>query len=265
MLEWLSGVAKRAGLSLGVKFSNTLVVQNTRGRLAGEHVYLSGAPLRVIATTLADQFVQATQARFPVSFSAGIDADNFADAVANGFTPVTTCTDLLQPTGYRRLPRYLKALEADMERVGATNIAEYVRARAGVMPTVPVPSAAAMNLHTYAESIAAEPRYHARGRPSRKPARAPLPLFDCDSVQQLPARLPQRLLPLARDAADRAGERRLFARAAVGRGRRHVQRVRQLRHALPAGGRPVPREAALDPPSGSRSRRRARHRRSWPR
>ena len=180
MLEWLSGVAKRAGLSLGVKFSNTLVVKNTRGRLAGDNVYMSGAPLHVIATTLADKFVQATQARFPVSFSAGIDADNFADAVANGFTPVTTCTDLLQPTGYRRLPRYLKALEADMERVGANNIAEYVRARAGVMPTVPVTSAAAMNLHTYAESIAAEPRYHAQPA-APKPARMPLPLFDCDS------------------------------------------------------------------------------------
>jgi len=173
MLEWLSGVAKRAGLSLGVKFSNTLVVKNTRGRLAGDNVYMSGAPLHVIATTLADKFVQATQARFPVSFSAGIDADNFADAVANGFTPVTTCTDLLQPTGYRRLPRYLKALEADMERVGANNIAEYVRARAGVMPTVPVTSAAAMNrTPTRSPSPPSRAITPSRPRPSRRECRS---------------------------------------------------------------------------------------------
>ena len=180
MLDWLAGLAARNGLSLGVKFSNTLVVKNTRGKLEGEHVYLSGPPLHVIATTLADRFVKATGARYPISFSAGITAENFPDAVAHGFSPVTTCTDLLKPTGYRRLPRYLKALESDMERVGAATLAEYVRARAGVMPSVPVSEASAANLSTYASKVASDPAYHAPA-PSEPPTREPLPLFDCES------------------------------------------------------------------------------------
>ena len=181
MLDRLAASAARAGRSLGAKFSNTLVVRNTRGRLAGEQVYLSGAPLHVIATTLASRFAEATEGRFPLSFSAGLDADNFADAVACGFAPATTCTDLLRPTGYRRLPRYLKALETDMERVGASDIAGYVRARAGVAPGVTVADAARSNLRAYAARVAGDPRYAAAAWmivPAHRPA---LTALDCES------------------------------------------------------------------------------------
>ena len=50
----------------------------------------------------------------PISFSAGVDNQNFPDCVALGFTPVTTCTDLLRPGGYGRLPKYLERLEERM-------------------------------------------------------------------------------------------------------------------------------------------------------
>jgi putative selenate reductase len=43
------------------------------------------------------------------------------------FVPVTTCTDLLRPGGYARLSRYLANLGAEMQRVGASNIAEFVQ------------------------------------------------------------------------------------------------------------------------------------------
>jgi putative selenate reductase len=181
LLDRLAAAAQRAGRSLGVKFSNTLVVRNTRGTLAGANVYLSGPPLHVLATTLASRFAEATGGRYPLSFSAGIDADNVADAVAAGFAPVTTCTDLLRPTGYRRLPRYLKAIEADMERLGARDLAGYIRARAGAGAATPVAAAARANLATLAAHAAVDPRYAAGAQPAVPPARAPLPALDCDS------------------------------------------------------------------------------------
>lgn len=130
LLDRLAGAARRRGLTLCVKLTNTLVVCNTRGRLAGERVYLSGAPLHPLAILLAERIAASNVGTLPRSFSAGVNAENFADTVACGFAPVTTCTDLLQPTGYRRLPRYLKALEAEMERTGTRNVKDYAVARA---------------------------------------------------------------------------------------------------------------------------------------
>jgi putative selenate reductase len=176
MLERLRGVAARAGRTLGVKLTNTLVVKNTRGKLAGEHAYLSGPPLHAIAVTLAGKLAEATAGAIPLSFSAGADAENFADLVACGFAPVTTCTDLLQPTGYRRLPRYLKALETEMERLAVRDVASYVSARAGADA-----APALANLRAYAARVADEPRYAAAAQPAPAGARAPLPVLDCES------------------------------------------------------------------------------------
>jgi putative selenate reductase len=110
-------------------------------------------------------------------------------------SPVTACTDLLRPTGYRRLPRYLKALEADLERYGARTVDQYIVARAGTAkpgapaaapPGAPeagsVRAAALANLSAYAARLPLDPRYHAaqnRAEPRRLPSR--LALFDCDS------------------------------------------------------------------------------------
>ena len=56
---------------------------------------------------------------FSVSFSAGIDKQNFPSAVACGMVPVTTCSDLLKPGGYGRLPAYMDALAAAMKAIEA--------------------------------------------------------------------------------------------------------------------------------------------------
>lgn len=187
MLERLERSAARRGLALGVKLTNTLIVRNDRGVLPGDVVYLSGPPLHPIAIALARRLSEATGGRLPMSFSAGIDADNVADAVACGFTPVTACTDLLKPTGYRRLPRYLKALEAAMEGAGASSVAELVLARAGAdgaSATDPgaVRAAARANLEAYAARVADDPRYHAsRNREAPRREDTPLALFDCAS------------------------------------------------------------------------------------
>jgi putative selenate reductase len=123
----LSEVARSRGRTFQVKFSNTLVVRNHRSFFpAAEQVmYLSGGPLHVITMALVDKYRRA-RPEVPISFSAGVDAQNYADCVALGFTPVTTCTDLLRPGGYGRLPRYDALLAERMRAVGAPRIGDFV-------------------------------------------------------------------------------------------------------------------------------------------
>ncbi|PYQ46304.1 MAG: glutamate synthase, partial [Acidobacteria bacterium] len=123
----LSEVARSRGRTFQVKFSNTLVVRNHRAFFpASEAVmYLSGGPLHVITLALVDKYRRA-RPEVAISFSAGVDAQNFPDCVALGFTPITTCTDLLRPGGYGRLPRYMALLEERMRALGATRLGDYV-------------------------------------------------------------------------------------------------------------------------------------------
>lgn len=167
MFERLRGTAARHGLTVGAKLTNTLMVRGPGGRLDAPVVYLSGAPLHVLAITLAERFARATRGHVPMAFSAGIDADNFHEAVACGLSPVTTCTDLLHPTGYRRMPRYLRRLEDEMVARGVRDIAGYV---------------ATGDLSARAAQVPGEPRYHAE-RNRTPPVRIDraLALLDCDS------------------------------------------------------------------------------------
>jgi putative selenate reductase len=111
----------------------------------------------------------------PLSFSAGVDNRNFADCVALGLAPVTVCTDLLKPGGYRRLPKYLENLEERMRALGVRTIGEYVEA-------------AALDPAAVVARVTAEPRYRAGSlRPPRKIGRH-LALFDCINCDKcLPA------------------------------------------------------------------------------
>lgn len=127
MTDRLSERARSLERSFQVKFSNTLVVRNHRDFFPrGEAVmYLSGAPLHVITLNLVEQYRRA-RPEVPISFSAGVDNQNFADCVSLGFTPVTTCTDLLRPGGYGRLPKYLDNLEQRMRELGVRTVEDYV-------------------------------------------------------------------------------------------------------------------------------------------
>ena len=126
IVQRLEPQARERGLNIGVKFSNTLEVRNTLGRLPDDVMYLSGQPLHVIAVSLVEAWRQAMGTRYPISFAAGIDRRNFPNAVALGLAPVTVSTDLLRPKGYGRQEGYLKELEAAMHKVGATNIPDYI-------------------------------------------------------------------------------------------------------------------------------------------
>src|SRR6185295_15412082 len=123
----LSELAASLGRTFQVKLSNTLVVRNHRSFFpASEQVmYLSGEPLHVLTLNLVEQYRRARPA-VPISFSAGVDGRNFADCAALGFTPITTCTDLLRPGGYARLPKYLENLEERMRGLGVRTLGDYV-------------------------------------------------------------------------------------------------------------------------------------------
>ncbi len=124
----LGETAKETGLGFGAKFSNTLIVRNTRGFLApGENeVYLSGEPLHILAIQLVREFRRTFGDTFPISFAAGVDRQNFPDAVALGLVPITVCTDLLRKGGYGRLTTYYSELGRRMRAVGATTIDDFV-------------------------------------------------------------------------------------------------------------------------------------------
>jgi putative selenate reductase len=122
----LDRVARSRGKRLAVKFSNTLVVKNYRTFFTDEVMYMSGAPLHVITLNLVRKFREHVGDAIPISFSAGIDANNVASAVAMNFVPVTSCTDLLRPGGYGRLYRYMDRLEAAMKALGVCTIGDFV-------------------------------------------------------------------------------------------------------------------------------------------
>jgi putative selenate reductase len=199
-----------------VKFSNTLVVRNhkTFFDAAEKEMYLSGPPLHPIAIALVARFREQFGDRFPISFSAGIDEGNFAETVGIGLQPVTMCTNLLKPGGYRHGSRYVMALTRKMFEVGATDLETYIvkafdqgeaalatlglsaeregacraalsaggdlRAAAGDAFAAWVSAARLLNTRAYAAEVAAGSRYaHAEHATPPKKIGSNLVLFDC--------------------------------------------------------------------------------------
>ncbi|MCM2255871.1 MAG: glutamate synthase [Vicinamibacteria bacterium] len=210
--------ATELGRGFGVKFSNTLIVENHRDFFPAteKEMYVSGPPLFVLAMNLVQRFRAEFGARFPISYSAGIDRGNFADAVALGLVPVTVCSDLLKPRGYARAAGYLQSLRERMRAVGASHVGDFVirafglgeaalgrvtglddAARARGLATLATggdlraavgeavhaawrDQAALLNTDHYVPKATRDPRYGqpANARPPKKLG-SPLQLFDC--------------------------------------------------------------------------------------
>ncbi|MBK7878620.1 MAG: glutamate synthase [Planctomycetes bacterium] len=189
MVTRLESTTRACGRGFGVKFSNTLVVENPGDFLPKTEklAYLSGAPLHVLATTLVRRFRDVFEDRVPISFSAGIDRKNFPDAVALGLVPVTVCTDLLRPGGYARAHGYLVELAQRMRDVGATTIEEFTLRAHAAPAGAPSPLSAARlhNTRLYAASLLTNPRYTAaqNAKPPKKVGTR-LELFDCVSCDK---------------------------------------------------------------------------------
>jgi putative selenate reductase len=134
LIDELNGYATERGRRFGIKLTNTLVVDNHKGWMPDDTMYLSGPPLHVLATALLDRLAAALPGRLmipghdgpiQVSFSAGIVKENLADSIAMGVRPASICTDLLKPGGYGRLAPMLKALSAAVADAGARDLTEW--------------------------------------------------------------------------------------------------------------------------------------------
>jgi putative selenate reductase len=187
IVERLEAIAKPRGLTVGVKFSNTLIVKNNDRFFSDPTMYMSGPPLHVLAVALAARFKERFGGRFGVSFSAGVDAKNFPELVACDLAPITSCTDLLRAGGYARMTAYLEATEQKMRALGARTRDELVlRARGkGALAGGDVAKAGTLNLTEYAREVRKDPRY--RKEKNAKPPRkigSRLWLFDCVSCDK---------------------------------------------------------------------------------
>ncbi len=184
----LQAVAGHKKKTIGVKFGNTLEVINKGGFLKDRIQYLSGQPLHVLHLALVQEWRKVFGAGFPISFAAGVDAQNFADCVGAGLVPVTTCTDLLRPGGYGRLPQYLLNLEKRMKAVNASTINEFIIAthHASLNSQTPNPKSQILsesilcNTSNLLIRSTEDPRYHALNNktPPRKIGSL-LHLWDC--------------------------------------------------------------------------------------
>jgi len=126
MMKRLQQFAAKYKVNVGAKFTNTLVVKNNQDIFSDKAMYLSGAPLHVLAMKAMHRFRTEMGDDFHVSFSAGITKHNFVDAVQCNMKPVTTCTDLLKEGGYMRLFDYLRRLREAMDNAGCAVIDEFI-------------------------------------------------------------------------------------------------------------------------------------------
>jgi len=154
MVPRLQARAEKMGLGLGFKLTNTLVCHSDRTPFYPDkggqgEMYLSGPPLHVLSYTLAAELRGAIGPGVPLTFSAGVDRDNFTDCVAGGLNVVTSCSDLLKGRGYGRMTKYVRSLEKAMEQHGVGDVQAL---KAAVGPA---------HIDGIAGGLLSDPRYHA--------------------------------------------------------------------------------------------------------
>ena len=167
LIRALRATAQERGLHFGVKLSNTLAMNNHRGVLPGQEMYMSGRALYPVTMNLFLRLSSDLGSALLVSYSAGADALNLPAILAAGARPVTAASDLLKPGGYSRLRQYLENLEREMTRRGAKSLDELAQD-------------ASANLRREAAACLDHPRYHRSYHLAELPkVSAGLGLFDC--------------------------------------------------------------------------------------
>ncbi len=131
MMRRLHAFALKKGKTVGVKFTNTLVVKNNESIFNEPLRYLSGSPLYALAMHTMHVFREKLDLPVPVSYSGGINKDNFSKAVSCNLLPVTTCSDLLKKGGYTKLFSYMRNLRNAMDKLSTRTIDEFVILSAG--------------------------------------------------------------------------------------------------------------------------------------
>ena len=185
MMKRLEQFAADHGVKTGSKFTNTLVIKNHQKYFQDETMYLSGAPLHVLAMQAMHKFRVEMGEHYHISFSAGITNRNFVDAVSCHMRPVSVCTDLLKTGGYTRLAGYLKSLKQAMEGLEATQLEDFIIKKAND-PTCDTREKAGMaNAHTVVPKLVENPHYHFSSNTKEPPTiDSRLEFFDCISCNK---------------------------------------------------------------------------------
>lgn len=103
MMKRLQSAACSAGLSFGVKLTNTLPVDNPGDIISGEEMYMSGRSLFPLTARTTEVLAKEFDGKLNISWSGGADYTNISDLFSAGIWPVTMATTLLKPGGYNRL------------------------------------------------------------------------------------------------------------------------------------------------------------------
>lgn len=110
MLKRLKAKAEELGRWFGVKLTNTFPVQQLRGELPDETIYMSGRTLLPLSLKVAQRITEAFDGKLDISYCGGVGAQNIKEIYSAGLFPITICTDLLKPGGYHRLNSSVLAL-----------------------------------------------------------------------------------------------------------------------------------------------------------
>jgi len=181
MLQRLSALAKEKELQFGVKLTNTLEVENTRGVFAESEkmMYMSGRSLHAVSVNLAARLGEAFDGQLMMSFSAGADAFNVADLLASGMKTITVCSDILKPGSYLRLNQYLENTSSAMEQAACNDLSSFICHKAGHREEDPR-ICALENLKHYAQAVLEKPQFKKDAvDTSRIKTSRSLGLFDC--------------------------------------------------------------------------------------
>lgn len=164
ILRNLSELARLRGVTFGVKLTNTLAMENWKGRMPGGEMYMSGRPLFPLAVNLFNK-IRKDFPDLPVSFSAGADQENVDRLFACGVKTVTIASELLKPGGYGRLAACVRSLEKALREKGCASLDEFAKD-------------APMALEDLAMESLRSPRYrYVDLVPPKSPS--PLDMFDC--------------------------------------------------------------------------------------
>ncbi len=157
IIKNLQHLAAEIDTDFGIKLSNTLEVKNTKDYLPGDFMYLSGKALLPLTISLANKLAKEFNGDIHISYSGGANDENSHLIAQTGISPVTLCTDILKPQGYKRLNKIAK------------NVAE-------ITDIIP----AKIDLEKL-DKLAKEIANKKVERKKVKKANIPLPLFDCIS------------------------------------------------------------------------------------
>lgn len=120
MIRRLQELARSQDRKFGVKLSNTLGIKNTRQKLPGKEMYMSGRALFPLTINLAHKLAHEFEGKLNISYSGGASYHNIDHILETGIFPVTVVTDLLKPGGYARLRQMAEKAESS----GTTRLAD---------------------------------------------------------------------------------------------------------------------------------------------